>query len=328
MMEKRKTPVKRRGPKKEEKKPKEFEEEKDGASQWLAPSLSRRWGELFFLAYSPFWIALCLGVVVPLQLYEKFQELEYLILGLVCALPTFTLPIFFVGKEDAKKPWYKRYWVKANIWVFIFGFVGNYFWTHYFYTVLGATYSFPSYKLNHVPLTTFLLTHSYFLFYHMISNFTIRRLRYATAGIQNTIVRNLIEAVWIFVLSIVTAFMEALTIANFPYYEMVDRGAMYKFGSFFYAIYFFVSFPMFYRLDANPQKPWTLSQTAIDSLAAAMLVTILLDLWRIAIGPIVDIPWGASLEQCASFGLPWLQDTSKKLPTVRVHADATGTNVY
>lgn len=88
-------------------------------------------------------------------------------------------------QEEANKPWYNRYWFKvrlkfmqfpfsidvfniswvvldwqtsfcecftpqANVWIAIFGFVGNYFWTHYFYTVLGAIYTFPSYKINHV----------------------------------------------------------------------------------------------------------------------------------------------------------------------------------
>lgn len=202
--------------------------------------------------------------------------------------------------------------MQANVWIFIFGFVGNYFWTHYFYTVLGATYSFPSYKLNHVshlnfspclavaycavshplwffsnvfhfcdvfyivrmrsfegdaggrtvdfpshgrggggvgcslkvlmetgidslvfqvPLTTFLLTHSYFLFYHMISNFTIRRLRHAMSGIRSSVVRILIEAVWIFVLSYVTAFMEAITIAN------VSSPCRLFLGSFVYLLH-------------------------------------------------------------------------------------------
>ncbi|KAL3699907.1 hypothetical protein R1sor_017929 [Riccia sorocarpa] len=288
---------------------------------WFASSPSKRWGEFFFLAYSPFWIILCLGIVVPLQLYEFYQELEYLLLGLVCALPCWAVPLVLVGQADSGLPFYRRYWFKANLWIAIFGFVGNYFWTHYFYTVLGATYSFPSYKLNHVPLTTFLLTHSYFLFYHMISNLTIRRLRHAIRDLPSP-VRFLIQAVYIVGLSYVTALMEAVTIANFPYYEMVDRKAMYLYGSFFYAIYFFASFPMFFRLDEDPGKPWTLSQTAIDSLAAAMLVTILLDLWRISLGPIVKIPWGASLEQCAAHGLPWLADAgSKILPKIRVQSD-------
>jgi len=39
-------------------------------SLWLAENPSKRWGEIFFLAYSPFWIITLLGVVVPLRLYE------------------------------------------------------------------------------------------------------------------------------------------------------------------------------------------------------------------------------------------------------------------
>lgn len=59
---------------------------------------------------------------------------------------------------------------------------------------------------------------------------------------------------------------------------------MYTVGSLFYAIYFFVSFPMFFRMDEAPSKKWTASEAAFDSLAAGMLVTILLDLWRITFG--------------------------------------------
>ena len=42
--------------------------------------------------------------------------------------------------------------MQANVWVAIFGYVGNYFWTHYFFVVLGAIYTFPSYKINHVSI--------------------------------------------------------------------------------------------------------------------------------------------------------------------------------
>ena len=42
--------------------------------------------------------------------------------------------------------------------------------------------------------------------------------------------------------------------------------------------------------DDRDATPWTLSRVAIDSLAAGMLVTILLDLWRLALGPIVKVP--------------------------------------
>ncbi|KAG2675593.1 hypothetical protein I3760_12G011800 [Carya illinoinensis] len=68
------------------------------SSLWLAPDPSKRWGELFFLCYTPFWLTLCLGIVVPYKLYESFTELEYLVLGLISAVPSFLIPMLFVGK--------------------------------------------------------------------------------------------------------------------------------------------------------------------------------------------------------------------------------------
>ena len=80
-----------------------------------------------------------------------------------------------------------------------------------------------------------------------------------------------------------------------------DRSKMYTVGSLFYAIYFFVSFPMFFRIDEVPGKRrWTASETALDALAASMLVTIVLDLWRISFGNIYGGPENTT-------GLPWMQ---------------------
>lgn len=39
-------------------------------NRWLASNPSKRWGEAFFLLYTPFWLTLCLGIVVPFKLYE------------------------------------------------------------------------------------------------------------------------------------------------------------------------------------------------------------------------------------------------------------------
>ncbi|XP_062182579.1 cycloeucalenol cycloisomerase-like [Phragmites australis] len=270
-------------------------------SAWLAADGSKRWGEAFFLLYTPFWLTLCLGVVVPFKLYERFMELEYLILGLVSTVPAFVIPLFLVGKEDSVRSLKDRYWVKANIWIITFSYVGNYFWTHYFFTVLGASYTFPSWRMNNVPHTTFLLTHACFLFYHMTSNMTLRRLRRSTAHLPQSI-RWLFEAAWVLALSYFIAYLETLAIANFPYYEFVDRDMMYKVGSLFYAIYFMISFPMFSRIDEN--EKWNLSRVAVDALGAAMLVTIILDLWRIFLGPIVPIP---ESRRCGQPGLAWFE---------------------
>ncbi|KAM1736940.1 hypothetical protein ACFX12_015234 [Malus domestica] len=282
------------------------------SSLWLAPNPSKRWGELFFLLYTPFWLTLCLGIVVPFKLYESFTELEYLLIGLVSAVPAFLLPMLFVGKADSSLAWKDRYWVKASVflviflflasvWIIIFSYVGNYFWTHYFFTVLGASYTFPSWKMNNVPHTTFLLTHVCFLFYHVTSNITLRRLRHFTAEWPEQ-VQWVAEAAWILAFSYFIAYLETVAISNFPYYQFVDRASMYTVGSLFYAIYFIVSFPMFLRIDEKPGDPWDLPRAAIDALGAAMLVTIILDLWRIFLGPIVPIP---ETKQCLQPGLPW-----------------------
>ncbi|KAL3529848.1 hypothetical protein ACH5RR_009170 [Cinchona calisaya] len=271
---------------------------------WLAQNPSKRWGELFFLLYTPFWLTLCLGIVVPYKLYETFTEWEYLLIGLVSAAPAFVMPILFVGKADRTVSWSNRFWVKANLWMMIFSYVGNYFWTHYFFKVLGASYTFPSWRMNDVPHTTFLLAHVCFLFYHVISNITLRRLQHAIAELPETI-QWVFKAGWILALAYFIAYLETVAIANFPYYTFIDRASMYKVGSLFYAIYFIVSFPMFLRVDEKPGDLWDLPRVAIDALGAAMLVTILLDLWRIFLGPIVPLP---DSKQCLESGLPWFAD--------------------
>lgn len=40
--------------------------------------------------------------------------------------------------------------MRANAWIAVFSFVGNYLWTHYFYRLLGAEYTFRSWRLNDV----------------------------------------------------------------------------------------------------------------------------------------------------------------------------------
>lgn len=71
-------------------------------------------------------------------------------IGVTAAAPVVLAPIFLQPKAEREKPWHQRYWVKANAWIAIFGFVGNYLWTHYFYQVLGAAYTFKAHELNQV----------------------------------------------------------------------------------------------------------------------------------------------------------------------------------
>ena len=78
---------------------------------------------------------------------------------------------------------------------------------------------------------------------------------------------------------------------------------MYTVGSLFYAIYFFVSFPVFFRLDeARGTARASTLQCVCQSLASAMVVTLLLDFWRLGLGPISSSPSTSS----SVSGISWL----------------------
>lgn len=64
-----------------------------------------------------------------------------------------------------------------------------------------------------VPHTTFLLTHACFLFYHVASNMTLRRLRHFIADLPENI-QWAAEAAWILALSYFIAYLETLAISN------------------------------------------------------------------------------------------------------------------
>lgn len=277
---------------------------------WLADDPGKRWTEVFFLAYSPFWMAWALCILVPFKLYDHLGQLGYLLVGLAAATPCVVLPLLLQQPpSELQRPLIQRYWVRANAWIAVFSFVGNYFWTHYFYSLLGAEYTFRSWRLNNVPITLYIMTHAYFCFYHTLANVCLRRVGRACSSCPS--LRMATQAAVVFALAYATAFMETLTIAHFPHYRFQDKDRMYTIGSLFYAIYFFVSFPMFYRMDESPKQRWTLQQAVLDSLAASMLVTCLLDFWRLSLGAI----WSQTVGGVESGGgqrLPWLPSEQTK----------------
>jgi len=71
-------------------------------------------------------------------------------MGIAMAAPCVALPLLFPGSFDKTLPLRERYWVKASVWIAIFSHIGNYFWTHYFYELLGAEYTFRAHRLNGV----------------------------------------------------------------------------------------------------------------------------------------------------------------------------------
>ena len=158
-------------------------------------------------------------------------------------------------------------------------------WTHYFYTVLGCSYTFPSYPytLNNVPVSLYLITISYFHLYHLVSN-TLVRVVYRINTNKPVVVQHVIVGTFIFVLSYFLSFAETFTIQHFPYYVIPNRYDMYVVGSAFYAIYFIYSFPFYYVIDEQLNQSHSISYVFMLSMTACMCVTMTCDFWRL-IGP-------------------------------------------
>jgi cycloeucalenol cycloisomerase len=258
---------------------------------WLPSknNAAKREFEIFALHYTAIWIGV-FALVILWQLYESFTAESYLMLCVPLALPFLLQPLLFPLQAEKCLPLFLRYSFKANVWLAIFSFVGNYWYTHYFYSVLKASYTFPAHRLNDVPIALYFATHFYFVTYHTLSNLLLRRIetRYAPGLSRSFFFWGSVLA-----FSYFTAFMETLTISSFPYYSFQDRFLAYTLGSAFYGLYFIVSFPVFYRIDekmgggerAGEQSgPHTVFQTCMESLGTCMLVLCLLDFCRLHCG--------------------------------------------
>eukprot|EP01122_Echinamoeba_exundans_P000741 TRINITY_DN10677_c0_g1_i1.p1 TRINITY_DN10677_c0_g1~~TRINITY_DN10677_c0_g1_i1.p1 ORF type:complete len:314 (-),score=49.75 TRINITY_DN10677_c0_g1_i1:36-977(-) len=283
-------PVAAASPKKSERKV----DVEDGP-RWLSANPSKRVGEIFYLCYMVFWVTAFGAGIVWTGAYHHWNDWGYNTATLALMIPTFIIPIFFPFGADKALPWYSRYAVKANFWIIPFNFVGNWFWTHYFFALLGAAYTFPvKYLWNEVPPMCYFLTQIYFQTYFTLASVVIRRF---ALHHKNRFVRWILIAVITLVLSWTASFMETFTIESVPYYSFVDRSKMYLVGTWFYALYFIVGFPFYVQLDEKPGENTSLGYFVLQSLAAAQLVFILCDFWRVIVGNILadmktnTLPW-------------------------------------
>lgn len=103
-------------------------------SRWLAhpaKNSAKRACEIWFLAYGAFWIS-CFGYIIASQVYLQFTELGYMVVCGGLAMPLLLQPILMPSITcDQGKPLLQRFSFKANVWIFIFGFIGNY-WSEIF----------------------------------------------------------------------------------------------------------------------------------------------------------------------------------------------------
>eukprot|EP00967_Tisochrysis_lutea_P132445 scaffold231186_cov33-Tisochrysis_lutea.AAC.1 len=128
---------------------------KGNSARWLPPVGNTLMGEkrsyeVWVLKYSVFWMATFAAIVV-FQLYESFSATTYFVVCGGLAAPLILHEVL-QGNQLRQRPWAARHGVRAQLWIAIFGFIGNYWYTHYFYCVLRARYTMPAWRLNDVPI--------------------------------------------------------------------------------------------------------------------------------------------------------------------------------
>lgn len=238
-----------------------------------------------FLSFTPIWIII-MFFIVKFNLYESFSANDYLSFSVCLMLPQWCLPFFMATAEEKKIPLLERYSTKANIWIGIVSYLGNHFFTHYFYTILGVRYTGPlaeGVQINHVPLSMYFMTHVYFMSYHTMGTALLRIVMDVASNLPPYLTRLLCVA-FVVSLSIFIAFAETWTISHFPYYTYPDFYTMLSYGSLFYSLFLLVTFPLFYRIDETPNELWPISRVVLEAFGGFMIVMLLADLWRIVFG--------------------------------------------
>ncbi len=278
----------------------------DRAGSWLSADPGKAWAERFFLLYTPVWIA-AVGLVMGTGALLRWGDAGFMAFALAVAAPLIVVPALRQRRVPAlaATPWHRSYWLKFNLWIFLFVWVGTYFLTHYFFDILGMRYAFPTrWTLDaalvgsgrgEVPAFMYPLTQAYFVSYHTAMLVVLRRL-YHALGLRHLSPgtarwpRLLVLALAAVALSYAVAFGETLFMASDLISDLfwyADKPRMLRWGSLFYACYFLVSLPLLYRMDEPPGPPFSTGRAALESLAAGMLVFMILDALALALGPLV-----------------------------------------
>lgn len=269
-----------------------FPQASDVIPRWFSSNPDRAWAEKFFLLYSPVWMAL-MALMMLTGWTTSSSDTQLLLHATLVAAPLFIIPALLHKRYSPQIAWHESYWCKCNLYLFIFGFFGNYFGSEYFFDVLGMVYNLPNATTaldahlvgksqQPVPLIMYFYTHAYFMTYHASAVVVLRRIM--SSGMPW---RQIMFMPVVFLVGYAWAWLETRAMAN-PlmtstfYYEKMD--AMLAYGSIIYATYFVASFPIFYFLDENMRQRWSVLQTAAAGLSASMLTFFLLDFCAHGVG--------------------------------------------
>lgn len=258
--------------------------------RWFSPNPDRCWGEKFFLYYIPVWITLFAVWSTAFDGGNR-GDAATIAFGLLIALPLVLVPAVLAPRRGLR--WFETYWFKANLFIFIVNFSGNYFVSEYFFDVLGMIYHYPNLHLTadaalvgsgeqQVPLIMYLMTQATYMTYHTTAIIVMRRV--LSSGVP-------LKLVCFIVLTCLLAYFwswtETMSFANAELesnFRYKDKDAMLAYGSIIFGMMFIPSFPIFYFLDESSERRWNTLQVIAGALSAAMIGLFLTDLCTHMIG--------------------------------------------
>mmetsp|Transcript_43430 Transcript_43430/g.69501 ORF Transcript_43430/g.69501 Transcript_43430/m.69501 type:complete len:307 (+) Transcript_43430:266-1186(+) len=261
--------------------------EADDGDCWrlFSENPDKAWAEKWFLVYSPVWPVIFVCWTVSGYHLDAGDSGNMLVTFLM-ALPNVVVPFVYCPTRD--KPWYQMYWFKFLVWVWMFSFIASYFFTEYFFDVLGMVYNFPHLSWNFdslllgsgkqvVPLMMYVHAWYFFVTYHTCAVIFIRAIRTCPVFKNHQGVAWFFSvgfSAWLFAWGeIFGTTLEAIK-DQFTYREM--EWAL-TWGALLYSCYFLASFPMVFNLDERKGQSWSLQRTVESACAAGMVAFLMLD---------------------------------------------------
>ncbi len=261
---------------------------------WFSINPDKAWAEKLFLWFIP--VFFLYNAVIQQMGWLDVGTFWHVTQNALMWLP-YCLVLPWLLRRNSGVPWHRSYWFKANVFMAWWIFIATYFHTEYFFEVLGLRYRFESVnwyfdsalvgpdearameEYKKVPLGMYLNSVAFFIVYHNSAVIFMRRVRGFTTDWSAAATR----LAWCLIVA-VTAFFWAWAetymyitddAAGNVWYENLDQ--MLTYGSLYYALYFVVSFPIYYRLDEEGES-WSLQRVFIEASAVGLLSMLLIDL--------------------------------------------------
>ncbi|MDB4968218.1 MAG: hypothetical protein JWN44_3907 [Myxococcales bacterium] len=240
----------------------------------LSSNPSKRWMELFVLAYSPVWIGIITYCEVT-RVFAHWGDLGHLAFGLALAAPVWLIPLAFPGAADRGIPLLSRHATRFNVFIAVWTFVQVWFGSDLFFDFLGMEYHFPvTWTAHRTPLFLYPVTIAYFSTYYVLMQIIWRAFltRFPSAPLP-------LRIIVLVIIGYAVAFTETSGMATdvmHEYFRYRDKSFTLLYGSLCYGTIFVVSLPLVYRLDENaqPDGQRTIRSLLWDACAANTIVLI------------------------------------------------------